>query len=414
MSGVRPFLLFAVLGTVLAAEIDLRCSSEVCSDWLMKNECPPIDKQCYDEGRMYKYPVECGCCEYCISYLKAGEYCDIGQAGQPTSTKICGAGLVCQKDAGEEFGTCKRLKTACHDLQDAYDAAKEDGTLGHLAQRPQCDDRGLFAPIACVPDSLCFCLAPNGERIFGDIVAASAPALMKMNCDCSRDAWRAAQLELGAGAFFAHCMPDGSYDPLQCVDNKCACIDNEGGLVGEQRVHVSLLDEGSPSCFNASLGHERSRWYRPCENRRYQALVRDAELKDESILVFHELPNCGFDGRYDRVQTDSEEMFCSDENGEQLENFRVHRMSAEAAAMDCNCARARYLLKKAEDESGLTVDLPECCPNGNFRRWQCVRGLCYCVDNHGRQLYKEVSEEDVEQLQCYNVDNPCFLQKPPK
>jgi len=225
----------------------------------------------------------------------------------------------------------------------------------------------------------------------------------------SRDAWRAEQIGLGEGVFFAHCLPDGSYDPLQCVDGKCTCVDDEGGPVSERRVHVALLDANSPSCFNATLGHQQWQWARACERQRYDALLRVKELRDAGVVVFPALPTCGLDGRFERLQSRGESLYCADVDGAQIEAFGVDRSDATARVANCHCARTRLTLAEAAEESALAPELPECCPNGNFRAWQCARGLCYCVDAHGAQLFQEVNEELLEQLPCYLGDpaDPC-------
>jgi len=393
------------------AEIDLRCTAEVCTDWLSKNECPPLDKDCIANGRVLSFPVECGCCDYCVAYLSEGDWCDIGQPGQPTASKVCGSGLSCQRDPTLEHATCKRKNSECHLAQDAFDARKESGTLGHLQLRPSCDDRGQYSAVRCIPGSICHCVSPTGGRIFGEKPFSSPDLVMSMRCQCSRDAWRADQIGLGDGAFFAHCLPDGSYDPLQCVDGKCACIDSEGGLSSDRRVHVAVLAENSPNCFNTSLGHESGRWARPCELRRYDQLTRYKQMRDSGVVIFPDLPSCGLDGRYERVQPRDETLFCADADGNQIEQFSVARTGALALVMNCNCARTRDTLQNAAEESGLSPELPECCPNGNFRAWQCTRGLCYCVDINGGQLFQEVAEESVEELPCYSND-PCSVSQP--
>jgi hypothetical protein len=61
-----------------------------------------------------------------------------------------------------------------------------------------------------------------------------------------------------------------------------------------------------------------------------------------------------------------------------------------------DCARTRFLLER----KGMT-ELPACCANGNFRRKQCRRGLCYCVDCNGNQEGKEM-----DSAQC---DDSCSI-----
>lgn len=184
MLGVAVLLVCALCAQ--GAELDLRCSKSVCDDWLSKNECPDLDKDCVANGRVFSYPIECGCCDYCVTYLSPGEPCDIGQPGQPTASKVCGAGLTCLRDDGDEHAMCKRMRSECHDAQDAYDGSKDKGTLGHLQLRPACDERGEFMPAQCIPGSICYCVSPTGKRIFGEQPFSSPDLVTSMECACSR------------------------------------------------------------------------------------------------------------------------------------------------------------------------------------------------------------------------------------
>jgi hypothetical protein len=67
-----------------------------------------------------------------------------------------------------------------------------------------------------------------------------------------------------------------------------------------------------------------------------------------------------------------------------------------------DCARTRFLLER----KGKT-ELPTCCANGNFRRKQCRRGLCYCVDCNGNQEEKEMIS-----AQCDGSCSVCAESKP--
>ena len=53
--------------------------------------------------------------------------------------------------------------------------------------------------------------------------------------------------------------------------------------------------------------------------------------------------------------------------------------------MNCECALTREYLADGSVK-------PSCCPNGNFRPRQCISGLCYCVDQYGRQYGLEVDQ----------------------
>lgn len=57
------------------------------------------------------------------------------------------------------------------------------------------------------------------------------------------------------------------------------------------------------------------------------------------------------------------------------------------------CAQTELLMMES-------LERPVCCKNGNFRRVQCRRGLCRCVDTDGRQ--DGLENADVTKLHCFN------------
>lgn len=54
-----------------------------------------------------------------------------------------------------------------------------------------------------------------------------------------------------------------------------------------------------------------------------------------------------------------------------------------------------------------SLELPECCPNGNYKPLACRRGQCYCVDEDGNQLGIEKPAKHKDQLECYDAEDVC-------
>lgn len=93
----------------------------------------------------------------------------------------------------------------CHKKQIEFDKNKLKGTIGHLQQRPSCDDDGDFSPVVCIPGQMwvycdcdaikanaaysitlcihcrCYCADKKGERIFGEAIF-SANIQLTMYC----------------------------------------------------------------------------------------------------------------------------------------------------------------------------------------------------------------------------------------
>jgi hypothetical protein len=50
--------------------------------------------------------------------------------------------------------TLCEVDTACHRAQDEFEKQREEGTLGHLMQKPKCDEYGDYDPVVCIPGSM--------------------------------------------------------------------------------------------------------------------------------------------------------------------------------------------------------------------------------------------------------------------
>lgn len=116
----------------------------------------------------------CSCCQICIENLKLGDDCSVGGLGSPVPTGICGPGLYCTANEEDEHPTCQPSKlrplanchkswifnewvfqvhdsSECFKAQKTFDEKRQDGTIGHLMQRPECNADGYFEPVVCIP-----------------------------------------------------------------------------------------------------------------------------------------------------------------------------------------------------------------------------------------------------------------------
>ncbi len=120
-------------------------------------------------------------------------------------------------------------------------------------------------------------------------------------------------------------------------------------------------------------------------------------VDEERILVEADYePICTPDGNYAKLQLDREtgSKYCSNMEGNVIESYRdIDSNTPEGRAMNCECALAKEYL-------ALGSRKPECCANGNYKGMQCVAGLCFCVDQYGRQTQLEVDQMDANSLNC--------------
>jgi hypothetical protein len=171
------------------------------------------------------------------------------------------------------------VKTPCFEAQEEYEVRKLNGSLGLYETRPRCDENGDFVARKCQPGGRysilkcvcpctaqhtirlipimhcawhfysCYCTDINNNRIFGESPPTYAANDTAMNCgmcvyfkhrlnknnhkikfwwifillECSRAHQVASESSLST-VQFPHCLPNGNYDLLQCVNQACFCI----------------------------------------------------------------------------------------------------------------------------------------------------------------------------------------------
>lgn len=389
--------------------VDVRCTEQFCEEQIAQNPCQEIPEDCsYSSGTlngiMMLEPSTCNCCDYCIPYLGKGADCVPDGQGQPLHQAVCGPSLWCSN----ENATCVPLHSACTKEQSVYDEAFQNGTLGFTQVRTLCDGEGDYLSPHCILNSICYCVNPDGERIFGEKVFSSSSVQKTMTCECSLAAWKAEKLakEMGIYSQSVHCLEDGSYDPLQCDENNlCSCLQMGSNIPGSDRVPEIDIKDNLPKCFDPNI-HQVGKYARKCEAEALKIKLTIENLLSEGIIpVGLRIPVCQYDGRYSRLMVNNTHKFCVDPDGNSL-GYEVERSDLLSDGMDCNCARTSFLLERA----GWT-ELPTCCDNGNFRAMQCYRGSCYCVDCNGNQQGKEKDEAEKDNLNCGVPNEGCCVNR---
>ncbi|XP_021934661.1 thyroglobulin-like isoform X2 [Zootermopsis nevadensis] len=406
------FMMALVIHSICAQTVDLLCTEQFCMEQTTQFPCNELPDECSDSSTMNGIilpdPSLCNCCDYCIVYLEEGDDCVLNGQGQPVHEAVCGPGLWCMKESDSDSAACVPLISDCTNEQRDYDQARENGSLGFTRVRPLCDERGDYLPAHCIGGSVCYCVNPQGERIFGEQVYSASSLRETMTCECSLAAWKAEQLATEMEVYLEpiHCLEDGSYDPLQCNDGMCRCLLTGSNIPSaDYPVHEINIMEDNPVCFDHRI-HQTGKYKRECEEKASKIMQDRINLLSEGIFpVGLRLPNCQYDGRYNRVKVTDTEKICVDPDGNSL-GYSVLRNNTLSNGMDCNCARTSFLLKQVGE-----TELPICCDNGNFRRMQCRRGLCYCVDCNGNQLGIELDEAIKDELKC---DDSCSICEKPK
>ncbi|GAB0093350.1 Thyroglobulin type-1 domain-containing protein [Sergentomyia squamirostris] len=403
----KVIFVVSVLGLVAAD--NLVCSDSFCQKYRDENGCSNVALACRAQnsthnGRLFSAPVACSCCETCIENIEVDDDCTLGSLGSPIPHGRCGPGLTCtiQED---EHTTCQQMTdTACLIERTAYDTGRLDGSLGHLMQRASCDDDGGYSPIKCIPGQICYCIDDEGRRIFGEALNILGIEVL-MKCECSRqEIALTTVLNTDMRVPFVRCTETGSFDRLQCIKDLCVCVDAHSGFTTSSVVNITTHEMKTLPCYNGS-GYEDNNYHRDCEVQKaelIQKLHEDARKGVFLVDASEPLEFCQPDGYFSRIQVNSTHKFCADKYGKPIGNYAARLKSTEATNMTCNCARVELVLKEKN-----AFEIPICCPNGNYRKLSCRRGLCYCTDENGNQVTEQVHHDDIRTLECYDDENYC-------
>ncbi|XP_015596625.1 uncharacterized protein LOC107268394 isoform X2 [Cephus cinctus] len=355
------FLSF-VMGVV--SETEILCTTSYCTSYITEYGCNSLYGACRAMNSTYHgtylpYPAACNCCDYCLQSLNEGEICVEGLPGMLPPAEMCGLGLYCTANENNP-ATCQQLVSHCTNAQDEYDERAANGTLGSMEVRPLCDGEGDFMPAHCIPGSICYCVSPYGDRIFGEIPYKNPWDVEQMTCECSLNAWKAQNtLDPNYTVHVARCLSNGLFDPLQCMNGPngtCLCVDSFTGSprIGISTVTVLELAEDSPTCFDPTI-HTNGTYDTDCEEQYNTILAAiDSYVAEGNTNHGLALPSCQPDGRYARVQISGSKKICVDPSGNQIESYEAFTNSTAADIMDCSILRKNSLVIETSRSGGIT------------------------------------------------------------
>ncbi|XP_045457535.1 uncharacterized protein LOC123667740 [Melitaea cinxia] len=380
-------------------------------EFLLEETCPSTARDCSinnatHSGLTLPSPTICNCCPYCLPLYNKGKPCSLGGAGAGVTVGRCGHGLTCDRDTQ----LCVRMKTKCHDAQDDYDNRYEKGETGIMETRPECDEKGNYAPYVCIPSQTCFCQSEDGEKLFGEIPYTGV--FVNMPCQCSRMAHKIEKLigkDVPYPVFGLRCTSNGNFNPVQCLNNICYCVDPITGVKrGDKTIDLTNEYVSNLPCYDANLdlnppdedAKPPFNYTTPCYGsiQEREALLEQSRIEGYNIDYFSSFAglSCLPDGTFGRISVNSTgSRICVNEHGERLGDYSAELNTPEYTNMDCKCALTAHVMRDSNEP-------PHCCKNGNFRPIQCRLGQCRCVDSDGRQVGLEST--DVTRLACYTPD----------
>lgn len=407
---------------------EMFCKYITCSENEEQEECP--------QGTSFTAGVaQFGCCGACVRFKQRGDgdctgsidpnygggYNQIGQKSLRESIVSSGSGAISDglplndnilsSSWCDYFLKCDKGSTgfACIDgssgdrgckyFQQQYDSFlsnPEPDPVTHYTSdkfvpfrddymwRPNCTQGNEFEVKQCkgpTDEERCVCVDPTGNRIYGSAFFFQKELYETMNCACSKKVWEKQQT--GASSVTLHCAENGNYEPLQCEDGWCYCVDpitaeTYGPNLPEKA--MKLL----PCYDEEKIGGQ---YLRRCESELHGFATLADLLKSKGVQPPSTSLNCDPDGSYGPIQFDGKMYRCYDKYKQSIWN---------PAGDGCQCVRDVETFK----DYGLTTDVNCETNSGMYSQIQRRGGTVYCADEDGVRTGPRVYEQYEGNLEC--------------
>ncbi|XP_023185938.1 thyroglobulin isoform X2 [Xiphophorus maculatus] len=242
---------------------------------------------------------------------------------------------------------------------------------------PRCSPSGGYQPVQC-RDAECWCVDPQGQEAPGSRTAGR-PARCPTSCETARATAMKVKSNMAAGAeiHIPACSEDGDFLPLQCIADRCFCVDGKG------RKMAAGPTGGAVTCpENKTLELHSS------AGRCSKALAEVTAFRQEvDSLVFlsnstHFPVGYGFLLAEGLSLSQSEEELRLSQSEELKVSERFLSRSRSALRL---AASSTLLMLLPPHRRSYQLFTPQCDAAGNWRLTQCYHstGQCWCVDEEG-------------------------------
>ncbi|XP_071963975.1 papilin-like isoform X2 [Antedon mediterranea] len=267
---------------------------------------------------------------------------------------------------------------------------------------PQCTSDGDYVKVQCHSGD-CWCVNDNGEDIIGTkypvkerrpicevTITPSPPELLTLCQEQEKQARKTGLL----GVFIPSCLENGEFDEVQCHEGFCWCVDEAGTTIPDS---TSSQRGVIPDCNNYL--HQV---ITTVASTTTSSMTRCLQMRQGSArrgLFGGYIPRCTVDGDFEQIQCDNDvTCWCVDENGDEIANSRTDNFGETPNCFEfvTEIVGSGYLteddeevdslLNKCEKERQLAISadtetfIPECTDDGLYKRVQCHKGYCFCVE----------------------------------
>ncbi|XP_043973361.1 thyroglobulin isoform X2 [Gambusia affinis] len=242
---------------------------------------------------------------------------------------------------------------------------------------PRCSPSGGYQPVQC-RDAECWCVDPQGREAPGSRTAGRPPRC-PTSCETARAAAMKVKSNMAAGAeiHIPACSEDGDFLPLQCVGDRCFCVDAEG------RKMAAGPTGGAVTCpENKTLKLQASAGL--CS----KALAEVTAFRQEVDSLVSLSNSTHFPVGYGFLLAKGLSLSQSEEELRlsQSEELKVSErlLSGSRSALRLAASSSLLMLLPPHRRS-YQLFTPQCDAAGNWRLTQCYHstGQCWCVDEEG-------------------------------
>ncbi|XP_066978895.1 uncharacterized protein [Macrobrachium rosenbergii] len=410
---------------LLRNDTDRFCKYIICQENETPGRCP--------EGTYVDGVAQFGCCGACVIFKQYGEDCTgsidpkygMGYHGNDEESlraQLTGSGQISDSlppnqnvlssswcDFGLQCRMGITLKTVCFpggdddkgcryvqkQYQDFLADPEPDPEGNPQSEKfipfrddyrwsPTCSEDGYFAEKQCKGPSnegRCVCVDPVGNRIFGSAFDFQKDLYETMNCKCSRKVWE--RYQAGESTVTLHCAQNGNYEPLQCEDGWCYCIDPVTAKTYGPNLPESALK--LLPCYDAKLLGQQ--YLRRCESEFHAHAHLSDLLKAKGVQPPSISLSCDPDGSYSPVQYDGPDAKCYD---------RYYQWLWSPAGDGCQCRRDNMMFK----DLGIQVNVNCEVNSGMYEQIQTRGNTVYCADQDGVRTGPLVYKQYEAYLSC--------------